>query len=99
MKTDTFFKAFTRPAMVMGVPIVPFVLSGMFGMILIVYIHFFLFPVLIISHLVLKKLAKQDELIFETYFLYLKTKIMTSGNNKTIDKSVFLSQARLQVKK
>jgi type IV secretory pathway VirB3-like protein len=99
MKSDTFFKAFTRPAMVMGVPIVPFVLNGMFGMTLIVYIHFFLFPVLIISHFILRKLGKQDELIFETYFLHLRTKMMTLGNTKTADNSIFLSQAKMQERK
>lgn len=73
MKTQPLFKGLTRPAMIFGVPIAPFVIS--IGSVLLIcfytqyiFLSIFCLPV----YLVLKEMTKKDSFIFRLVFLKMR---------------------------
>ncbi|MFA5428459.1 MAG: VirB3 family type IV secretion system protein [Sulfurimonas sp.] len=80
MEKDILFKAMTRPAMVFGIPVVPFVSVSLFILIIAIWTNilfaFILIPILFIMRL----LARQDDFIFR--LLFLKFYNFTPFHNK-----------------
>ena len=85
MKTQPLFKGLTRPAMIFGVPIAPFVIS--IGSVLLIcfytqyiFLSIFCLPV----YLVLKEMTKKDSFIFRLVFL--KMRLFTNPISKKFHK-------------
>ena len=90
MKSDLFFRACTRPAMFLGVPVIPFLINVGISVALTFYVSLLFVPELIISHLFLQYLAKKDELIFDNFALWFMTKMLCLRNVKTLDSSTVI---------
>jgi type IV secretion system protein VirB3 len=90
MKLDTVFRGCMRPAMFMGVPMIPFMLtfflfampSFMFSLLI-----FLGFPIALI---VMQQLVKYDEHFFDLIFLRIRTKINSMSAKKIDDFSIRL---------
>jgi type IV secretion system protein VirB3 len=89
MKLDTVFRGCMRPAMFMGVPMMPFMLSFfmialpafMFSLLI-----FLLFPIAIV---IMQQLIKYDEHFFDIIFLKMNTKIKSNTASR-IDNALVL---------
>lgn len=84
------FKAMTRPAMFLGVPIVPLILAVGICFILGVYFTKLFWLAIPVAVFILRMIAKQDEHIFTLYFLKLKL-LGKSVTNRFFNARAFLS--------
>ncbi len=71
MKKDTVFRGCTRPAMILGVPYMPFVVGAGTPLILAMYISWWFLLLIPASILVMRLMAKKDEMIFRLIGLNL----------------------------
>jgi type IV secretion system protein VirB3 len=74
MRKDILFRGCTRPAMFMGVPYLPFFLGAGGALLFAMWFglqYLILIPIVI---LVMRQMARRDELIFRLLFLRLKFK-------------------------
>ena len=86
MHKNALFRGCTRPPMFMGVPYIPFFIGAGGCMLLAVYFNFFwllLTPVVI---LVMRQMAKRDEMIFRLIGLRLqfRTKVKNLRENDSM---------------
>lgn len=93
MKTDTVFRGCMRPALFMGVPMVPFMLA--FGLFTLpaLYISFWIFLALPVAIFVMQQMVKYDEHVFDLLFLRLKTKSKSSSAKRIDGFTVLISPA------
>jgi type IV secretion system protein VirB3 len=71
MKKDTLFRGCTRPAMILGVPYVPFLVGAGGPLILAMYISLYILLVIPLSIVVMRLMTKKDEMIFRLMGLNL----------------------------
>lgn len=71
MKKDILFRGCTRPPMILGVPYVPFVIGAGSPLLLAMYISLFFLFLIPVSILVMRFMAKKDEMIFRLIGLNL----------------------------
>lgn len=85
MKHDTVFRGCMRPAMFMGVPMMPFMLAFALFTLPALYFSFFIILGLPVVIFIMQQLVKYDEHVFDLMFLKLNTKIKSNSATK-IDK-------------
>lgn len=85
---EVVYKALTRPAMVFGVPIIPFFLACAFIALLGLYVNLALLILIVPTIFVMKEISKRDDFIFR--LLFLKMSFLSNfgskkffGNQKT----------------
>ncbi len=78
MKTDTVYRACMRPAMFMGVPMIPFMLSFAVFVIPAAGYSFWFILGLPIAIFIMQQMVKYDEQVFDIIYL----KILTTINSK-----------------
>lgn len=64
MRKNVLFKGCTRPPMFMGVPYVPFAIGTGACMLLTFYINMFFLALLPVVVMVMRQMARRDEMIF-----------------------------------
>ena len=82
MRKDVLFRGCTRPAMFMGVPYLPFFLGAGGALLFAMWFglqYLLLIPVVIV---VMRQMARRDELIFRLLFLRLKFNAGAAGCSK-----------------
>ncbi|NLW95299.1 type IV secretion system protein VirB3 [Luteimonas wenzhouensis] len=72
MRKDVVFRGCTRPPMFMGVPYVPFTIAGGSCLLLAFYIHPYFVVLLPVVVLVMRQMARRDEMIFRLLGLRLR---------------------------
>nr|WP_236741997.1 VirB3 family type IV secretion system protein [Campylobacter jejuni] len=66
---DPIFKGLTRPALLFGVPLMPFLINILGFILISVYTQqFFLLIFGVISHFIMKAMTKKDEQMFRLFF-------------------------------
>lgn len=64
MRRDVLFRGCTRPAMFLGVPYVPFFIGAGACLLLAVYVNLLLLVMLPLVVLVMRHMARRDEMVF-----------------------------------
>ena len=98
MKTDAVFRGCTRPAMLMGVPMIPFLGNGGFCTLLAMYFNLLWFGLFPLTHFILLEVTRRDDLIFQLIGVWAKTKLRCIGNPRMEDGSTILSPAKVGFK-
>ena len=90
------FKAMTRPAMVMGVPLMPLFIAGSFCMLLGTYTKIYYAVIFIPIYLVLRLMTKLDENVFQLYGIrrFLFGKRMKGAQYKTFFKGNYYTHQK-----
>ncbi|HEY9097181.1 MAG TPA: VirB3 family type IV secretion system protein [Hydrogenophaga sp.] len=71
MKKDVVFRGCTRQPMIFGVPYIPFVVGAGFPLLLSMYLTLYMLLLIPVSILVMRMMAKRDEMIFRLIGLNL----------------------------
>lgn len=81
VRGDPIFKGCTRPAMLWGVPIVPFV--AVFGAValLAVWVNFFLFVLLLPTYFLMRLVVKNDDQAFRHLWLRTLFRLVNTNRN------------------
>ena len=77
MHKNVLFRGCTRPAMIMGVPYVPFAFGAGGCFLLAVYVNFFCLLLLPAVIFVMRQMARRDEMIFRLLGLRWQLKLRT----------------------
>ena len=77
MHKNVLFRGCTRPAMIMGVPYVPFAFGAGTCFLLAVYLNFFYLLLLPLVIFVMRQMARRDEMIFRLLGLRWQFKFRT----------------------
>jgi len=89
-KKDILFKGLTRPALLLGVPMIPLVMSSMV-IVLIGNFTTYAFAILVLpNYFILRLLSANDEYIFNLFFLKLKT-LTPNSLNKFFGTKTYIS--------
>lgn len=64
MRKDVLFRGCTRPAMFLGVPYMPFAIAAGTCILLTFYIDMFFILLLPITILIMRQMARRDEMVF-----------------------------------
>jgi type IV secretion system protein VirB3 len=89
MKLNTVYRACMRPAMFMGVPMIPFMLSFAIFVIPAASYSFWFILGLPVAIFIMQQMVKYDEHIFDVIYLKMLTSINSSSSIK-IEKSTKL---------
>ncbi|MEQ5736337.1 VirB4 family type IV secretion/conjugal transfer ATPase [Providencia alcalifaciens] len=65
LKKNIVFKALTRPAMLLNVPVIPIMIAFCFCFLLAIWIHFLLIALIVPVYFILRLITKIDENIFQ----------------------------------
>ncbi|MDQ7744264.1 VirB3 family type IV secretion system protein [Hydrogenophaga pseudoflava] len=71
MHKDVLFRGCTRPPMILGVPYVPFLVGAGVPLLLAMYISLYILLLIPLAILVMRMMAKRDEMIFRLVGLHL----------------------------
>ena len=71
MKKDPLFRGCTRPAMILGVPYVPFLVGAGAPLLLAMYFSLWFLLLIPLSIFILRLMTKKDEMIFRLLGLHL----------------------------
>ncbi|WP_434779723.1 type IV secretion system protein VirB3 [Neisseria sp. Ec49-e6-T10] len=93
MRKNVLFRGCTRPAMFMGVPYTPFFIGAGTCMMLAAYVSIFLLFLLPIVILILRAIAKQDEMIFR--LVGLKWQFWFKTKNRELRKGMWVFSPNL----
>lgn len=88
MRRDALFRGCTRPAMIMGVPYVPFAFGAGACFLLAVYLNFFCLLLLPIVIFVMRQMARRDEMIFR--LLGLRWQLMMKTRNRSAHSGMWM---------
>lgn len=88
MRRDVLFRGCTRPAMIMGVPYVPFAFGAGACFLLAVYLNFFYLLLLPAVIFVMRQMARRDEMIFR--LLGLRWQFMTKTRNRSLHSGMWV---------
>jgi type IV secretion system protein VirB3 len=77
MQKNVLFRGCTRPAMLFGVPYVPFAFAVGGCFLLAIYTNFFLLLLVPVIIYIMRLMAKRDEMIFRLLGLRLQMKFLT----------------------
>lgn len=73
MKAQPLFKGLTRPAMIFGVPIAPFIIAMGSVLLICFYTQYIFLSILCLPlYFVLKEMTKKDSFIFRLVFLKMR---------------------------
>lgn len=81
MQNDILFKGMTRPAMMFGVPITPFVVTMGVISLFSFWTNLYFILLNIPTYILLRQIAKKDDHIFNLFYLKFKT---TKGTKKSM---------------
>jgi type IV secretion system protein VirB3 len=76
MHKNALFRGCTRPPMFMGVPYIPFFMGTGTGLLLAMYFNFWFLLLIPVSVLVMRQMARRDEMIFRLLALRLRFKTL-----------------------
>jgi len=76
MHKNALFRGCTRPPMFLGVPYVPFFMGAGTGLLLAMYFDFRLLLLIPVVILVMRQMARRDEMIFRLLALRLRFKTL-----------------------
>lgn len=79
MRRDILFRGCTRPAMFLGVPYLPFFVAAGTCLLLAMYFDLFFLLLLPVVVLVMRQMARQDEMVFR--LLGLRLQLRTRAKN------------------
>jgi type IV secretion system protein VirB3 len=71
MKKDPLFRGCTRPAMILGVPYIPFLVGAGVPLLLAMYFSLWFLLVIPLSIFVMRMMTKKDEMIFRLVGMHL----------------------------
>lgn len=77
MRKDVLFRGCTRPAMFLGVPYLPFFMAAGSCLLLAMYFNLLFLLLMPIVIMVMRQMAKQDEMIFRLLGLRLQFRTRT----------------------
>lgn len=80
MQKNTVFRGCTRPAMFLGVPYIPFFIGAGAGLLLSMYFNLFFLLTIPIIILIMRQMAKRDEMIFR--LLGLRFQFKSKARNR-----------------
>lgn len=89
MRKDVLFRGCTRPPMFLGVPYVPFFLGAGGCLLLAMYFNLFFLLLLPVVILVMRQIAKHDEMIFRILGLRWQFKVKARHREELPDMWVF----------
>ncbi|WP_079365694.1 MULTISPECIES: type IV secretion system protein VirB3 [Hydrogenophaga] len=92
MNRDTVFRGCTRPAMIIGVPYLPFVVGAGTPLVLAMYISWWFLLLIPFSVLIMRLMAKRDEMIFRLIGLNLVFRFLPRNLNAAGGAWVFSPQ-------
>ena len=87
MRKDVLFRGCTRPAMFLGVPYLPFFMAAGSCLLLAMYINLLFLLLMPIVILVMRQMAKQDEMIFR--LLGLRIQFRTRARNQMLHQNMW----------
>ncbi|PKO32506.1 MAG: hypothetical protein CVU36_02395 [Betaproteobacteria bacterium HGW-Betaproteobacteria-9] len=64
MRKDVLFRGCTRPAMILGVPYIPFIVGAGFPLLLAMYFSLYMLLLIPVSIFAMRFMTKKDEMIF-----------------------------------
>lgn len=76
MKKDVLFRGCTRPPMILGVPYLPFLIGAGVPLLLAMYISLYLLLLIPFVVIVMRLMAKKDEMIFRLIGLNLVFRLL-----------------------
>lgn len=71
MKKDPLFRGCTRPAMILGVPYIPFLVGAGAPLLLAMYFSLWFLLLIPLSIFIMRMMARKDEMIFRLLGLHL----------------------------
>lgn len=87
VRGDPIFKGCTRPAMLAGVPIVPFVVVFSVVALLSVWINLLFFVLLLPAYVIMRLLVKNDDQMFRLMGLKMLFRVVNANRNGDFWKS------------
>ena len=98
LDTSLVFKAMTRPAMILGVPLAPLFISGSLCFLFAIYTNIFNLIIFLPIYLALRVMTKIDENIFQLYGIkrFLLGKKLRAGQFKKYFKGSFYTHQKFQ---
>ena len=82
MRKDMLFRGCTRPAMFLGVPVVPFFIGAGACLLLAVYVNLLLLALLPPVVLAMRQMARRDEMVFR--LLGLRWQLLARVRNRRL---------------
>jgi type IV secretion system protein VirB3 len=89
LKKDVLFRGCTRPAMILGVPYVPFLVGAGLPLLLSMYFSLYLLLLIPISIFIMRFMTKKDEMIFRLIGLNLAFRFSPKNQQENIGAWVF----------
>ncbi len=80
MRKDILFRGCTRPATILGVPYIPFLVGAGLPLLLAMYISLYILIVIPVVILIMRLMAKKDEMIFRLLGLNLVFRFLRRNN-------------------
>jgi len=93
MRKDVLFRGCTRPPMFMGVPYLPFAMGAGACLLLTFYIDMFFLAALPVVVMVMRQMARRDEMIFRLLGLRWSFRLRTRGVRRGAGVWVFTPNA------
>ncbi|MDP3884682.1 type IV secretion system protein VirB3 [Hydrogenophaga sp.] len=89
MKRDVLFRGCTRPAMILGVPYIPFLVGAGFPLLLSMYFSLYLLLLIPVMIFIMRFMTKKDEMIFRLIGLNLAFRFFPKNQHKNDGAWVF----------
>ncbi len=93
MKKNTLFRGCTRPPMFMGVPYVPFFIGAGIPLLFAMYFNLFYLLAIPVIIMILRQIAKQDEMFFRLWGLKLLFLFQTK--NRSVRKGLSVTNPNI----
>ena len=84
MKKDPLFRGCTRPAMILGVPYIPFLVGAGVPLLMAMYFSLWFLLVIPLSIFVMRMMTKRDEMIFRLIGMHLIFRFLPETTSATV---------------
>lgn len=88
MQKNVLFRGCTRPPMFMGVPYVPFTIGAGACILLTFYVNMFCLALLPVVIVIMRQMARQDEMIFR--MLGLRLRFLVKARNRSLHSGMWV---------
>ena len=82
MKKDALFRGCTRPAMILGVPYLPFLVGAGTPLLLAMYFSLWFLLLIPLLMFIMRQMAKKDEMIFRLLGLHLVFRFLPRNQSR-----------------
>lgn len=96
--SDPLFQGLTRPAMLLGVPLTPLIVVGMFFMFLAIFFTFWWLGALVPVVFIMRLIVSEDDRAFHIMWLNLQAKAPAVGKRKLGKAHVYSPFAKKDLK-